>query len=184
MNKKKLCCIIIVVAAVVLVSVPLIGKKNKSTATPSDAIKNEVLDGIKDEQNRQQEEKSEKHADISSYLYGLLSEDDISLIESHASLEKADGGYTLSSEYATERTKLKTEIRDRAQAIVEGASETSISFDVQSGTMTVSEVTDEVREIAGLLGMYQKVSNNNYDWLVLINVSGGGYVTMSDEGEK
>lgn len=183
MNKKKICCIIIAMAAVVAISVFLIGRKDKNTATSTDAARNEVLDNIKDEQDRQQEEKSEKHADISDYLYGLLSEDDISLIESHASLEKVDSGYTLSSEYATERTKLKAEIVERVKALAEIASE-SISFDIQSGTMTVSEMTDETREIAGLIGVYQKVSNNNYDWLVLININNGGHVIMSDEGEK
>lgn len=178
-NKKQIIGIVaILVLFVLAIAVSILGEKKEADIKAPDKVAT-ALDAIKDEQESDKSRiKSEKNTVISEKMYKALDDEMVKLLENKAKIEKSDNGYIITTEYIDDRTTVKDGIKDNIdikKAELNSAG-IQINANVADGTITVSGQTTgdadkNIKDIAVLMGLYQKISSEGSDWLVIVNTT-------------
>lgn len=175
-NKKQIFGIIAILALIALAVVASNFGKNKKedTSTPDKVAT--ALDAIKDEQESDKSRiKSEKNTVISEKMYKALDDEVVKLLENNAKVEKSDNGYVITTEYIDDRTAIKDKIKENIESKKAELNSTGIqiSANAADGTITISgkAADKDVKDIAVLMGLYQKISSESSDWLVIVNTT-------------
>lgn len=189
-NKKQIIGIVaILVLFVLAITVNIFGEKKKVDTKAPDNVAT-ALDVIKSEQKSDKDRiKSEKNTIISEKMYKALDDEMVKLLENKAKIKKSDNGYIITTEYIDDRTVIKDEIKKNVESKKTELNSMGIqiSANVIDGTITISgKASDKnVKDIAVLMGLYQKISSEGSDWLVIINVTNdkSSATTMYSEEE-
>lgn len=189
-NKKQIIGIVaILVLFVLAIAVSFFGEKKKADIKAPDKVAT-ALDAIKSEQESDKcRIKSKKNTVISEKMYKALDDEMVKLLENKAKIEKSDNGYIITTEYIDDRTVIKDEIKKNVESKKTELNSMGIqiSANVIDGTITISgKASDKnVKDIAVLMGLYQKISSEGSDWLVIINVTNdkSSATTMYSEEE-
>ena len=175
-NKKQIISIVaILVLFVLAIAVSIFGEKKKADTKAPDKVAT-ALDAIKSEQEHDKSRiKSEKNTIISEKMYKALDDEMVKLLENKAKIEKSDNAYIITTEYIDDRTVIKDEIKKNVESKKTELNSMGIqiSVNVTDGTITISgKAADKsVKDIAVLMGLYQKISSEGSDWLVIINTT-------------
>ena len=175
-NKKQIFGIVAILALIVLAIVASnFGKKKKEDTSTPDKVAT-ALDAIKNEQESDKSRiKSEKNTTISEKMYKALDDEMVKLLENNAKVEKSDNGYVITTEYIDDRTAIKDEIKKNVEnkKTELNSAGIQISTNVTDGTITISgkAADKDVKDIAVLMGLYQKISSEGSDWLVIVNTT-------------
>lgn len=178
-NKKQIIGIVaILVLFVLAIAVSILGEKKKADIKAPDKVAT-ALDAIKSEQESDKcRIKSKKNTVISEKMYKALDDEMVKLLENKAKIEKSDNDYIITTEYIDDRTTVKDGIKDNIDIKKAELNSTGIQINanVADGTITVfgqttGDADKNIKDIAVLMGLYQKISSEGSDWLVIVNTT-------------
>lgn len=178
-NKKQIIGIVaILVLFVLAIAVSILGEKKKADIKAPDKVAT-ALDAIKSEQESDKcRIKSKKNTVISEKMYKALDDEMVKLLENKAKIEKSDNDYIITTEYIDDRTTVKDGIKDNIDIKKAELNSTGIQINanVADGTITVfgqttGDADKNIKDIAVLMGLYQKISSEGSDWLVIVNTA-------------
>lgn len=189
MKNKKLIGVVAICVIVICIICLGLGSKKDTEKQTSDEV-DKALEQIKEGQSSERkdgtaEEKSEKHITISNELQSLLTDEQIEAVKKMVDTEESDEGLVLNTNYASERTKIKTYCKEQIDTYKKNLkAEDDFSCDLEYGTINfafndMNKDKDIITNIEGLVGLYQKVKYPDQNWCII--VYGGFEKYVSDE---